>query len=156
MNKVYRSFVYKHLCSLGKNSRQASRGGRLRTPSSKKTIQHLFIENRLIVLAQHTSSSTDSAEQVDTSRLLMCDPVAPRVLTAPLHLDSNLLVTLEVALMVPLICLTRDFLCTHHRPASHCNKRGAPHLGSRPHSIQTQHDGFQVMINGVMEWLHYH
>ena len=40
--------------------------------------------------------------------------VAPRVLTAPLQLDSNLIVTLEGALLVPLTYLTCDFLCTHH------------------------------------------
>ena len=37
MDKVHSNFVFKHLGSLGRNSRQASRGGRLRTPSSKKT-----------------------------------------------------------------------------------------------------------------------
>ena len=73
----------------------------------------------------------------------MCDKAAPRVLTAPLQLDSNLLISLEGALIVPLTYLTRNLLCTHHWPASHRRKRGAPNLGSRPRSIQAQqHDGF--------------
>ena len=105
-------------------------------------LEQLFIETRLVVPAQHASSSTDFAGHVDTSRLLMHGPIAPRVLTAPLQLDSNLPVSLEGAVMVPLTCLTRALLCTHHWPAFHRKKRGAPNLGSRPHSIQAQHHGF--------------
>ena len=136
---------YRHSCSLGRNSKQAS-SGRLRTPSSKKITNIYLLKNRLIAPAQHTSSSTDSAGHVDTSGIIICDPLVPRVLTAPLQLDSNLLVTLEVALMVPLTCLTRHFLCTHHWPASHSSKKGAPNFRSRPPppppSIQAQNDGF--------------
>ena len=108
----------------------------------EENVQHLFIETQLVVPAQHASSSTDSVEHTDTFGLLMCDTVAPRVLTTPLWLDSNLVVTLEEALMVHLTCLAHDFLCTHHWLASHYRKRGAQNLGSRPYSIQAQHDGF--------------
>ena len=120
--------------------RKEFQAGLQRRPSQNslfgKNVQHLFIETWLIVPAQHTSSSKDSPGHVDTSGLLRCDPLVPRVLTAPLQLDSNLLVTLEGALVEPLTCPTRHFLCAHHWPASHRSKRGAPNLASRPHSTQ--------------------
>ena len=113
MNKVCSNFVYKHLRSMGRSSKQASKGGLLRTISSKK-LPTLIYRNLTNFLAQHTSLSIDSTGHVNVSMLLICDPLVPRVFTTTLQLDSNLLVTLEGALIVPLTYLAFYFLCTHH------------------------------------------
>ena len=151
--KLYSCAVYKYLSFLGRNSRQASRGGRLRTPSLEENVQYLFIEARLIASAQHASSSTDSARHADTSGLLMHDKVAPRVLTAPLQLDSNLLVSLEGALMVPLTCLTCGFPVYPPLASLPSQQKGC----STPWEPPPQHPStaaprIRLMINGVMEW----
>ena len=111
------------------------------------------IEPWLIVPAQHASSSTDSAGHVDTPRLLMCDTATPRVLTAPLRLDSNLLATLEGALMVPLTCLTCGFPVYPPLASPPSQQKGC----STPWEPPPQHPStaapqIHVMINGVMEW----
>ena len=119
----------------------------------KENVQQLFIEPRLIVSAQHASSSTDSAGHVDTPGLLMCDTATPRVLTAPLRLDSNLLATLEGALMVPLTCLTCGFPVYPPLASLLSQQKGC----STPWEPPPQHPStaaprIHVMINGVMEW----
>ena len=123
-NRVYSYFVYKHLCSLGKTFMQASKSSRVRTLSSKQMSKPMD-RNPTNVEAQHTSQSTDSARYVDFSALIKYNTLAPRVFIAPLQLDSNLLVALEGAPMVPLTCLMHHFLCTHHRPTSCCCKKVA-------------------------------
>ena len=89
------------------------------------------------VLAQHTSSSTDSARQVDFLALLMCDTLVPRGSAEPPQVDSNVLVTLERGQMVPPTCLIYYFLYGHHWPASRrCKKALKPQY---PPPIASKH-----------------
>ena len=111
--------------------------------------QQLFIETRLIVPAQHAFSSTDSAGHAATSGLLMRDKVAPRVLTAPLRLHSNLGRGADGASNMS---DARPFVYPPLASLPSQQKGCSTPWEPPPQHPSTAAPRIHVMINGVIEW----